>query len=175
MLKYAQYNKKDFNLKDILLEEVNTHNHNIHTTTGFKPIDLINNTDKELEIKVMENIEKSLKIDNKIYDDIKSGNHILINKLVHKNGKKLVRAKFNKKNRIFKIPATILENYGGGILAINIDISTYEFEKNEQYIIEYNLCDLITDEEWDKIMKESENNNNKVSKKKKNKKYNKRI
>ena len=75
----------------------------------------------------MENIQKSLKIDNKIYDDIKSGNHILINKYVHKNGKKLVRAKFNIKNRIFKIPATILENYGGGILGINIDISTYEF------------------------------------------------
>lgn len=175
MLKYSE-NNKEFNLKDFLLDAVNTHNHNIHITTGFKPIDIINNIDDDIKNKVLENIEKSLKLNKKVYDEINAGNHILINKFVHKNGKKLVRAKFNTKNRILKIPATILEKYGGGILAINIDISTYEFQKNEQYIIDYDLCDLIKDGDWEKIMQESENNDLKVKEKtKKNKKYRKHV
>ena len=43
----------------------------------------------------------------------------------------MVLSKFNKKDRIFIIPATILDNYGGGLLAVSIDVSTYEFDKNE--------------------------------------------
>ena len=77
------------NLKDTLLEAVNIHNHNIHTTTGYKPIELINNNDEDIKKKVLENIKKSLKLDNNKYDDIKSGCHILINKNVHKSGKRL--------------------------------------------------------------------------------------
>ena len=64
ILKYSE-NSNDFNLKDSLLEAVNIHNHNTHTTTYYKPIDIINNNDDE-EIKkiVLENIKKSLKLDN---------------------------------------------------------------------------------------------------------------
>ena len=42
LIEYEKYSK-DFNLKNVLLDSVNTHNHNVHSTTGFKPIDIINN------------------------------------------------------------------------------------------------------------------------------------
>ena len=148
---------KDFNLKNVLLDAVNTHNHNVHSTTGFKPIDIINNTDENIKDQVLDNIEKALKIKHK-YDDIGIGRHILINKQVHKKGKRLVLAKFNKKNRLFKLAATVLENYGGGLLAIRLDESNYELYKNEELIIESKLCSLISDEEWNKILKDADDN-----------------
>ena len=48
-----------FDFKDSLLEAVNIHNHNIHTSTGYRPIDIINNTDEEIYLQVMENIKKN--------------------------------------------------------------------------------------------------------------------
>ena len=87
ILKYAE-DSKVFDLNNILLEDINTHNHNIHTTKGFKPIDIINNTGEEIKNKVLLNIEQSLKYNNNYYDNIITGNHILINKRVNKSGKK---------------------------------------------------------------------------------------
>ena len=49
----------------------------------------------------------------------------------------IIKSKFNNKNRIFKIPVTILENYGGGLLAIKIDKPNYELNKDEELIINY--------------------------------------
>ncbi len=37
-----------FTLKNSLLEAVNIHNHNIHSSTGYSPIDIINNIDDEI-------------------------------------------------------------------------------------------------------------------------------
>ena len=167
LLKYAE-SSKDFNLKDTLLEAVNIHNHNVHSTTGQKPIDIINNKDEELKNKVLENIKKSLKYDQNKYDNIVSGNHLLIKQNVHKSGKRLIASKFNKKEKIFKLPATVLENYGGGLLAISIDASNYEFDKGEDFIIDYKLCSLISDEQWSIIiqnLKDEDSKNNKKLKK----------
>ena len=108
LIEYAKC-AKDFNLKNVLLDAVNTHNHNVHSTTGFKPIDIINNTDEIIKNKVLENIEKAMKIKNK-YDDIEIGRYILNNKKVHEKGKKLILSKFNEKNKIFKLAAIVLEN-----------------------------------------------------------------
>ena len=86
----------------------------------------------------------------------------------------IIKSKFNNKNRIFKIPGTILENYGGGLLAIKIDKPNYELNKDEELIIDYKLCDLISDDEWTKIMKEPDYNKDKkkkVTKKRKRKYY----
>ena len=52
LLKYAEY-EDDFDLKNTLIDAINTHNHNIHTTIGFKPIDIINNSDEEMMKKYM--------------------------------------------------------------------------------------------------------------------------
>ena len=57
----------------------------------------------------------------------------------------MILSKFKKKDRLFKIPANVLENYSGGLLAISIDVETYEFEKNEQLLTDYKLCKLIND------------------------------
>ena len=86
----------------------------------------------------------------------------------------IIKSKFNNKNRIFKIPGTILENYGGGLLAIKIDKPNYELNKDEELIIDYKLCDLISDDEWTKIMNEPDDNKDqkkKVIKKRKRKYY----
>ena len=86
----------------------------------------------------------------------------------------IIKSKFNNKNRIFKIPGTIIENYGGGLLAIKIDKPNYELNKDEELIIDYKLCDLISDDEWTKIMNEPDDNKDKkkkVTKKRKRKYY----
>ena len=85
----------------------------------------------------------------------------------------IIKSKFNNKNRIFKIPGTILENYGGGLLAIKIDKPNYELNKDEELIIDYKLCDLISDDEWTKIMNEPDDNKDKKKKvtKKRKRKY----
>jgi len=68
-----------------------------------------------------------------------------------------------------------LENYGGGILEISIDIANYELEKNEQLLIDNKLWKIITGEQWNKIMKESEEKvcEKKINSKKQNKKLKK--
>jgi hypothetical protein len=73
-----------------LLEAVNchNHNHNIHSTIGFRPCDLINNTNEEIQKKVLDNIKKRFNIDHKEYDNIAEYSHILINQNVHKKEKK---------------------------------------------------------------------------------------
>jgi hypothetical protein len=37
---------------------------NVHPTTRYKPCFIINNTDEEIEKKVLENIKKSIKLTN---------------------------------------------------------------------------------------------------------------
>ena len=53
---------------------------------------------------------------------------------------------------INKIPATVSANYSGGLMAINIDIGNYELE-NKQVLDNYKLCNLISQEQWVKIIK----------------------
>lgn len=64
----------------------------------------------------------------------------------------MILSKFKKKDRLYKIPATVLGNYSGGLLAISIDVDTYEFDKNEQLLIDYKLCNLINDDECHSII-----------------------
>lgn len=45
--KYSN-SEKNFNLKNSLLEGANIHNHNIHSISGYRPIDIINNMDDEI-------------------------------------------------------------------------------------------------------------------------------
>ena len=37
------------------------HNHNIHSSTRFRPLDIINNTNEDIMKQVLDNIEKSIK------------------------------------------------------------------------------------------------------------------
>ena len=79
-----------FDLKDSLLEAVNKHNHNIHTSTGYRPIDIINNTDEEIYLQVMENIKNKLNYANREHDDINIGTYLLVKPQVHKIGKRII-------------------------------------------------------------------------------------
>ena len=58
-MKFCEYNI-DFDLKDVLLEAINIHNHNIHSSTGVRHLD-INNINEDIQKKVLENIEKIFK------------------------------------------------------------------------------------------------------------------
>ena len=49
-----------------------------------------------------------------------------------------------------------MENYGGGLLAINIDVVNYELYKNKQLINDYKLCEVIKEQQWKNLMQESE-------------------
>lgn len=44
-----------------LLNAVESHYSNIHTVTGYRPIDLIKNTDEDIYNKVIENIHNKYK------------------------------------------------------------------------------------------------------------------
>ena len=74
-MKFSEYNN-DFDLKDVILKAINIHNHKVHSSTCFRPCDIINNINEDIQKKVLENIEKSLKFN---YDDIKEGDKVLIN------------------------------------------------------------------------------------------------
>ena len=86
LMKYSEYNN-DFDLKDVILEVINIHNHKIHSSTGLKPCNIINNINEDIQKKVLENIEKSLKINSNNYDDIKEGDKVLINQFVYHSEK----------------------------------------------------------------------------------------
>lgn len=58
MLDYS-ISTNPFDLKNSLLEAVNIHNHNIHSSTGYRRIDIINNTDDEIYFQEIENIKKN--------------------------------------------------------------------------------------------------------------------
>lgn len=59
------------------------------------------------------------------------------------------------KSRFNKIPATVVNNYGGRLFFVSIDIPDYEFEQYEILFINYNLCNLISDGKWNAIIKNS--------------------
>ena len=58
-------NEDDFEINNIILDAINIHNNNIHTTTGYKPIELFSNTSEEVFNEVNKNVEKAFK--NKKY------------------------------------------------------------------------------------------------------------
>ena len=115
VLFYSKYSD-NFNIKNALLEIVDNHNNKIHTTTLFKPNELINNQDEKIYIQVMENINKKLNYNKDNYDDLKEGAHVMIKKNCKKSGKRLIYRKFNLRND--NIIATVLNNYSGGIYIV---------------------------------------------------------
>ena len=52
ILKYGDCDK-NVDLKNILLDAINCHNHNIHSSTSFRPSDIFNNTDEDIKKKFM--------------------------------------------------------------------------------------------------------------------------
>ena len=57
-------------------------------------------------------LKKSLKI-NINNDDIKEGDKVFINHIVHHSGKKLVIRNLKQRSKSFKLQGSTLSNYGG--------------------------------------------------------------
>ena len=74
----------------------------------------------------MENIKK-LNYENKEHYNIKIGKDLLIKANVHKIGKRIISNKIKFKQRINKIPAIMVNYYGGGLFVVAIDILDFEF------------------------------------------------
>ena len=153
---------ENFNLKTSLLEAVEIHNNNIHTTTLYRPVELFENTDEVIYSKVIENIKKRWKIKDFKDNNIKVGEHILIKNNVAKVGKRLVTKKF--KLREYKIPGTITNNYENGLFVIKIDENIGSFFEGEELIADTKHFLLISDEEWNNLMKESKGSKEKHEK-----------
>lgn len=78
IISYSE-NPDNFNLKLAILNSVEFHNSNIHTVTGYRPKDLIKNTDEDIYNKVIDNIQNKYK-DIMEDNELKEDTHILINK-----------------------------------------------------------------------------------------------
>ena len=57
MINYSK-NPDNFDLNSSLLDAIDIHNNNIHTTTQYRPVDLLKNTDEQVYLNVFENIKK---------------------------------------------------------------------------------------------------------------------
>jgi len=168
--------------ENILLDCVLVHNNNTHTVTGYKPVFLIKNEDDDIYNNVIENINKTFKINedvNKEFYVLKEGDHLLSKNGAYKNGKIIKCGKTKYKTE--KLPMTIIKNYYCGIINIRVDANLYSFHKGELYLIVPIYCKLINENEWNKIINEIIKNEDKFSKnlevrkksKKKNLKYRK--
>lgn len=76
MISYAN-NPFNFNLKISLLNAIDIHNSNIHTTTKFRPNDLIHNTDENIYNIVINNIKNGYKIKDTNAIELKKGDHVV--------------------------------------------------------------------------------------------------
>ena len=56
------YGDNDINFKLFLLEAVDMHNHNVHTSKGYTAVALINICDESIYTQVIENIIKKFQI-----------------------------------------------------------------------------------------------------------------
>ena len=144
IIEYSKH-PENFNLEASLLEAVEIHNNNIHTTILYRPIELFENTDEEIYEKVIENIKKRWKIKESNDNELKEGDHILIKNNVTKVWKRLVTIKI--KLREYKIPGTIINNYENGFFAIKIDDSVGPFVEGDELIGEIKQFLLINDNE----------------------------
>ena len=77
--------EEDFDLNNSRLEVINIHNNNMHSTTGYKPIDLFTNTSKDIYNEVNNNIDKVFKNKNKYFNEVNKGNKLLVKKGTYAN------------------------------------------------------------------------------------------
>ena len=107
-------NEDEFELNGSLLDAINIHNNNIHSTTGYKPIELFSNTSEEVFEEVNKNIEKAFKNKNTYFSEVKKGDKLILKKGAYGNGRIIKLRK--TKNAIKGTICTCLQDYSGGLL-----------------------------------------------------------
>ena len=160
IISYSEH-PDNFNLKNVLLDAVAIHNQNIHTSTNYKPIDLLHNSSEVIKDEVMKNIEKNFPKNLNSSENLKVGDKVLIKKNCLKKGKRLITQKYNLRDE--KIIATLSNLYTNTLFSIKIDETINTFEEGEELIVNINQILYITDQEWQIIKKDIEKKNLKTS------------
>ena len=159
MLEFIE-NEGDLDLNNILLDAISIHNNNIHTTTGYKPINLFYNTNENAFNGINKNIEKAFNNKNTYFSEINKGNKLLVNKAIESSGKMI---KIMKNKNYFKDTiATCLQDYSGGLLLllIRIDETQYLHKEGDELFTDIKNVTSITYEQWIKIVNENNNKKN---------------
>ena len=168
----------NFDLNNSIVDAINIHNNihnnNIHTSTGYKPIDLFYNTNEEIFNEVSKNIEKAFVNKNKYFTEIKKGDKLLIKKDTIPSGRNI---KFKKnKSYIRGTIASCLEDFTGGLLLIRVDENQYLYNEGDEFLTDVKYVSTISEAQWNKIKEENyavkkpeKNKNSKQMKYRKNK------
>ena len=146
MINYSK-NPDNFDLNSSLLDAIDIHNNNIHTTTQYRPVDLLKNTDEQVYLNVLENIKKinyGSKKDEE--EELDAGTRIIIKKNCVKSNKRLITRKINIRSD--KIISTIIDSFGKGFYSIRVDENYGTFIEGEELFADYNQINLISEDEW---------------------------
>ena len=129
---YYTSDEDDYNIDLPLLDAIEFHNYNVHSSTKCKPIDLKDITDIEIIEKVKNNIKNT--VGKKIFKNnlllLEKGDKLLINNNITITKTSIILKNKNKKG-IYNIPAVFLEYNKYNLLKV-------EFKKNYLNIIKEN-------------------------------------
>ena len=129
---YYTSDEDDYNIDLPLLDAIEFHNYNVHSSTKYKQIDLKDITDIEIIEKVKNNIKNT--VGKKIFKNnsllLEKGDKLLINNNITITKTSIILKNKNKKG-IYNIPAVFLEYNKYNLLKV-------EFKKNYLNIIKEN-------------------------------------
>ena len=138
----------DISFENILLDSINIHNNNIHTSAGFSLSFLLKKEDEGIYDSALDYIKKIYKITEKTNEDfyfLNKDEHLISNNGSYKNWK-IIKWR-RTKNKTNKIPLTVPNNYYCGIITVKMHAYLYTFKKDEVLLIEPKNCKLIN-EKW---------------------------
>lgn len=139
-------NKKDkFDIEISLQNAIEYHNNRVLSSTGYKPVDLRNVTDKDIINDVLKNIIKSMqrKIDKCI--TCKKNTLLLIAKDIKLKGNSYVLKKTKGKNK-FIIPGKLMEYISDDTIKVKISVDLEDneiFIKNNLVLLNIECCRVI--------------------------------
>ena len=156
-------NGDNFNIDETILNCLKSYNlESVHSSTGYKPIELRDNYDEFIINKVIEKEKKIFeRFENFELEELENGKKYLLIKNAKKIKKKGVLMMPNtKKNRVFTNPIKILDIKSGGNIKIKIVCDTGEFKKDEIWTVNYKLLSECSELAWEEIVNKLNKNNN---------------
>jgi len=146
-------NEEDFDINNVILDAINIHNNNTHTTTKYKPIELFSNTSEEVFNEASNNIDKAFKNKNTYFSEIKKGDKLLLKKGTYPS-RRIIKIRKSKQD-IKGTIATCLEDYSGGLLLIKIDETKSFYNEGDELLTDVKYVTSITEDQWNIIIKEN--------------------
>lgn len=156
--KYLE-DKKNFNLVNSLNIVTSVYNNLIHKTTKKKPIDVFYSKNKDLFSEVKINTINSNKNYNsgesmfKKYDYLLLFNNFEKSYIKKKNLYLLTKSKIKKRNVLYNICATLIDNDNGQyIIMIEKKYKDYNLNKNDLCLVDVSLIKKLDYDIWIKLL-----------------------